>query len=230
MAVIEQRQPDDAGQGQWLSYTTSSSAPPVWTTTTTNAWVPSSYTTETGWVTSYTTTTECDCDWVTITTSSSWCPTPIIIVTQTPTTTSLIPIVTTSPASAIVVDHRSHGLSPGAVGGIVVGVFFGVLLLFLLCLCCFRSFWGGRRRRRYGSDSSSSSSSDRPRRKPPIVIMDPYPRRPEANLTFVGGGNYPGTRVMVTKTQKIFIRPPPTRQVRTVRESRREKIVVVEDD
>jgi hypothetical protein len=130
------------------------------------------------------------------------------------------------------VDHHNHGLSPGAVGGIVVGVFFGVLLLFLLCICCFRNFrGGGGRRRRYGSDTSSSSSSDRPRRKPPIVIMDPYPRRPEANLTFVGGGNYPGTRVMVTKTQKIFIRPPPTRQVRTVRESKRtEKIVVVEED
>ena len=108
-----------------------------------------------------------------------------------------------------------------------MGAFFGVLLLLLLCICCLRIF---RRRRRYGSDTSSSSSG-RPRRKAPVVVIDPYPRRPEANLTFVGGGNYPGTRVMVTKTQKTFIRPLPTKQVRTVRETRKtEKVVVIDDD
>lgn len=211
--AIEQRDP-----GQWLSYTTTT--PEVWTTT--SEWIPPSVTTQTGWITSYTTTTDCDCDWET-TTSSSWCPTPIIV---TPTTTSLIPIVTT-PSNVIVVDHESHGLSPGAVGGIVVGVFFGVLLLFLLCICFFTS-WG--RRRHYGSDTSSTSSHHR-RRKPPVIIIDPYPRRPEANLTFVGGGNYPGTRVMVTKTQKTFIRPTPIKQMRTIRETRRtEKIRIIDDD
>ncbi|EXJ73892.1 uncharacterized protein A1O5_03654 [Cladophialophora psammophila CBS 110553] len=226
MPVIEQRAPGQGSvypavvesttaQSQWLSYT--STTEQAWATTSTpEGWV-TSYTTQTGWISSYTTTTDCNCEW-----PSS---TPIIV---TPTTTSVIPVQTTTPAGVIVVDHSQHGLSPGAVGGIVLGVFFGVLLLFLLCLCCFRNYRG---RKYYASDSSSSSSSHSPRRKPPVVIIDPYPNRPEANLTFVGGGNYPGTRVMVTKTQKIFIRPPPVRQVRTVRQTRRaEKIVVVEED
>jgi len=220
MPVIEQRHPEPIpGQDEWISYTSTTAQ--GWTTTSQPEWT-TSYTTQTGWVTSYTTTTNCDCDWEP-TTTSSWCPTPIIV---TPTTTSLIPIVTT-PSNVIVVDHEDHGLSPGAVGGIIVGVFFGVLLLLLLCICFFRIF---RSRRHYGSDTSSSSSHRRPR-KPPIVIIDPYPRRPAANLTFVGGGNYPGTRVMISKTQKTFIRPTPIKQIRTIKETRRtEKITVVEDD
>jgi hypothetical protein len=217
MSELEHRDPGQ--DGQWISYTTST--PEIWTTT--SQWIPPSYTTETGFVTSYTTTTECDCDEWTTPTTSSWCETPIIVP---PTTTAPFPVVTT-PSEVIVVDHHSHGLSPGAVGGIVIGAFFGALLLFLLCICCLTPY--GRRRRYYGSDSSSTSSHRR--RKPPVVIIDPYPRRPEANLTFVGGGNYPGTRVMVTKTQKTFIRPPPVKQIRTIRETRRtEKIRIIEDD
>ncbi|KIW27732.1 uncharacterized protein PV07_07442 [Cladophialophora immunda] len=243
MPLIEQRSPGQdsvypavvestTAQSQWISDTSTteqewatSTPEQEWSTSTPEGWA-TSYTTQTGWITSYTTTTDCDCDWEYSTTSSSWCPTPIIV---TPTTTSLVPFQTTSPAGVIVVDHHNHGLAPGVVGGIVLGVFFGVLLLVLLCICCFRNYYRGRRY--YAGSSSSSSSSHSRHRKPPVVVMDPYPNRRDANLTFVGGGNYPGTRVMVTKSQKIFIRPPPVRQVRTVRETRRShKVVVVEDD
>ncbi|OAL39582.1 hypothetical protein AYO20_00979 [Fonsecaea nubica] len=242
MPLIQQRSPDPqsewspvvqttTAQTEWESWTSVSQQ--VWSTSTpAQEWTTSSYeewatswSTQSGWITSYTATTDCACEWV-VTSSSSWCPTPIVV---TPTTTSLIPIETT-PAGVIVVDDHDHqGLAPGVVGGIVLGAFFGVLLLVLLCICWFRSY---RPRRYYAgsSSSSSSSSSHSRRRKPPVVVIDPYPRRPAANLTFVGGGNYPGTRVMVTKTQKTFVRPPPVRQVRTVRHTRRaQKIVVVED-
>ena len=219
MPVIEDRDPAPIPRPQDVWISTTSTPVEVWTTTSQAEWA-TSYTTETGFITSYTTTTDCNCDYEP-TTTSSWCPTPIIV---TPTT-DVYPIVTT-PSNVIVVDHHGHGLSPAAVGGIIVGAFFGVLLLLLLCICFFRITRG---RRRYGSDTSSPSPHRR--RKPPIVIIDPYPRRPAANLTFVGGGNYPGTRVMVTKTQKTFVRPPPTRQVRTIRETRRtEKIRIVDDD
>jgi len=223
MSVLEQRTPEmevavevARRQDQWISYT---STPQVWTPTTQAVWT--SYTTPVGWVTSYTTTTDCDCEYEP-TTTSSWCPTPIIV---TPTTASIIPIVTTTPASVIVVDHHHHGLSPGAVGGIVIGAFFGVLLLLLLCIGCFRAFRG---RGSYGSDTSSIT--DRRRRRERVIITDPYRRRPDANLTFVGGGNYPGTRVMISKTQKTFIRPTPVKQMRTFRETRTEKIRIIDDD
>lgn len=130
----------------------------------------------------------------------------------------------------MVVDHDHGGLSPGVVGAIVIGSFFGLLLLILLCVCCFRIF---RRRPYYGGGSDSSSETDhrRPGRRPPrrVIVIQPYPNRPQANLTFVGGGNYPGTRVMVTKSQKIFIRPSPVARVRTEQRTvrRTDKVEIV---
>ena len=224
MSQIEQRDPEP--QGQWITETSNTPQPQPTTQAQWTTPVVPVTTTPYGWTTSYTVTTDCNCDYEPPTTSSTYCLTPIIV---TPTTPNVIPIVTT-PANVVVVNHGSGGgLSPGAVGGIVVGVFFGVLLLFLLCICLFSAFF---RPRYYGSDSSSTSSRDRrPRPKHPIVIVDPYPRRPTANLTFVGGGNYPGTRVMITKTQKTFVRPPSVKQVRTFRETRRtEKIRIIDDD
>ena len=126
--------------------------------------------------------------------------------------------------------HENDGLAPGVIGGIVIGAFFGFLLLVLLLICCFRIFTGGGGG--YDSDSDTSSHRHRRRRRR-IVPIDPYPLRPDANLTFVGGGNQRETKVVITKTQRYFIRPTTTviREPRAVRtkETRRERIIVVGD-
>ncbi|KAK5205806.1 hypothetical protein LTR47_010164 [Exophiala xenobiotica] len=124
-----------------------------------------------------------------------------------------------SPSEVIVVHHNKGGLSPGAVGGIVIGVFFGVLLLFLLCIFCFRA---RRRNAYYADDESSEDSRDRHRPRP----VDPYGGRP---MTFVGGGNQRETKVVITKSQRVFVRPPPAKRERIER-IRRERMVVVDDD
>jgi hypothetical protein len=213
MPALEARQPDG---GSWISYTTTTTPVP-WTPT--SQWTsptPTTFaqwqtpSTTYGWITSYTTETDCECN--------EW-----EYTTPLPTTT-ILPIETSTPSEVIVVDHHNHGLSPGIVGAIVIGAFFGTLLLFLLCICCFR-IW--RQNRYEGSDTSSASSHRRRRR---TVIIDPYPRRPEANLTFVGGGNYPGTRVMVSKSTKTFVRPSPVKQMRTIRETRRTEKIIIDDD
>ncbi|KAK5189333.1 hypothetical protein LTR92_010661 [Exophiala xenobiotica] len=125
----------------------------------------------------------------------------------------------TFPSEVIVVHHNKGGLSPGAVGGIVIGVFFGVLLLFLLCIFCFRA---RRRNAYYADDESSEDSRDRHRPRP----VDPYGGRP---MTFVGGGNQRETKVVITKSQRVFVRPPPAKRERIER-IRRERMVVVDDD
>lgn len=109
----------------------------------------------------------------------------------------------------------------------MIGAFFGFFLLVLLLICCFRIFRGGGG----GDDDSDTSSQLRRRRRRRIVPLDPYPLRPDANLTFVGGGNQRETKVVITKTQRYFIRPQPAviRQTRTVRATRKERIVVVGD-
>jgi len=127
--------------------------------------------------------------------------------------------VTTSPSEGIVVHHNNGGLSPGAVGGIVIGAFFGVLLLFLLCIFCFRA---RRRNAYYVDDESSEDSRDRHRPRP----VDPYGGRP---MTFAGGGNQRETKVVITKSQRMFVRPPPAKRERIER-IRRERMVVVDED
>jgi hypothetical protein len=48
-------------------------------------------------------------------------------------------------------------------------------------------------------------------------------------MTFVGGGNQRETKVVITKSQRVFVRPPPARRERVER-IRRERMVVVDDD
>jgi len=108
------------------------------------------------------------------------------------------------------------------VGAIVIGAFFGVLLLFLLCLWCIRV----NRRPYYAEDDDSEDSRSRERRRRPRPV-DPYPGREGATMTFVGGGNHPETRVVVTRTQRMFVRPASARRVETIR---KERVVVIEED
>ena len=167
-----------------------------------------------GWATTNAWTTS----WTTQTTIST-----IVVPPCTTTTTPVVPVITTSPAAVVVIHHNSGGgLSPGAVGGIILGVFFGVFLLFLLCIFCFRSW----RRSYYVDDSSTDSHSSHHRRRPRPI--DPYPDRPGATLTFLGGGNRPETKVVITKSQRVFIRPARFTEERTIRT--KERVVVVEDE
>lgn len=114
--------------------------------------------------------------------------------------------------------HSGGGLSPGAVGGIVIGAFFGVFLLFLLCIFCLRA----RRRNAYYVDDESSEDSRRRRPRP----VDPYGGR---GMTFVGGGNQRETKVVITKSQRMFVRPPPAKRER-IETYRKERMVVVDED
>lgn len=177
-------------------------------------------TSTTGWTTFKTiTTAHCAC-----TTTSAG---PIII-----TTTTLTSSTKSTAAAAVTqwVHHEDDGLAPGVIGGIVIGAFFGFLLLVLLLICCFRILTGGGGQ---DSDSDTSSHHSRRRRRKRIVPIDPYPDRPDANLTFLGGGNQRDTKVVITRTQRYFVRPQPAvlREERTVRtkQTRRERVVIVGD-
>ncbi|KAJ9499320.1 hypothetical protein H2202_004903 [Exophiala xenobiotica] len=79
-----------------------------------------------------------------------------------------------------------------------------------------------RRNAYYADDESSEDSRDRHRPRP----VDPYGGRP---MTFVGGGNQRETKVVITKSQRVFVRPPPAKRERIER-IRRERMVVVDDD
>ena len=151
------------------------------------------------------------------------------------TTTTKYPHTTTSAAAVLPPpNHDDSGLAPGVIGGIVIGAFFGLILLVLLCIFCFRAARSGRR-----YDDLSPASSPSPRRRRPRP-HNPYPNRPEANLTFVGGGNRRETKVVMTQSSRYFVRPPPNvrlsrpaprppppvKETRRVT-SRRERIVVV---
>lgn len=151
-----------------------------------------------------------------------------------PSTSTKYPHTTTTAAAIIHPPDNDSGLAPGVIGGIVIGAFFGLLLLVLLCIFCFRAARSGRR-----YDDLSPASSPSPRRRRPRP-HNPYPHRPEANLTFVGGGNRRETKVVMTQTSRYFVRPPPgvrvtrpaprppppVKETRRVT-SRRERIVVV---
>lgn len=188
----------------WTSQTTT----PTETPCTTSSIIPV-------WTTS--TTTPC----TTTTTPIWWSSTPCTttLITTTPCSvciTTLAPAVTTNPSEVVVAQHNNGGLSPGVVGAIVIGVFFGVLLLALICIWCFRA---ARSRAYYDEDDESEVSRTRPPRP-----IDPYPGR---GMTFVGGGSHPETKVVITRSQRMFVRPPQSRRVETIR---RERVVVVEED
>ncbi|KAI1625590.1 hypothetical protein EDD37DRAFT_310386 [Exophiala viscosa] len=241
MSDLEVRSPGEETTTVWALASTTDN----WDTTTTTAWALASTdnwdtTTTTAWALAstngWTTTTETPC------TTSTWSTTTSCTTTTTPywttSTTSCTTTTTTaskttehcglcgdstntapatytnSAGQVVAVTHHKAGLSPGIVGAIVIGVFFGVLLLALLCIFCFRR---ARSRAYYEEDDESEDS----RRRPPRPI-DPYGGRP---MTFVGGGDRPETKVVITRQQRMFVRPPARRV-----ETRRERVVVVEDD
>jgi len=242
MSNLEIRSPGEETTTVWALASTND-----WDTTTTTAWALASTnnwdtTTTTAWALAstggWTTTTETPCTTSTWTSTSTPCTTTTTPYWTTSTTscttttttaasktsehcglcgdsTNTAPATYTNSAGQVVaVTHHKAGLSPGIVGAIVIGVFFGVLLLALLCIFCFRR---ARSRAYYEEDDESEDS----RRRPPRPV-DPYGGRP---MTFVGGGDRPDTKVVITRQQRMFVRPPARRV-----ETRRERVVVVEDD
>ncbi|KAK4937562.1 hypothetical protein LTR10_021854 [Elasticomyces elasticus] len=189
-----------------------------WDTTTTTAWALAS---TNGWATTTPCTTS---SWITSTTKPCTTTSTTSCTTTTSSTTTRCGLCGDSRATAapatytnsngqvVAVKHDNGGLAPGIVGAIVIGVFFGILLIALLCIFCFRA---ARSRAYYEEDDDSEDS----RRRPPRPI-DPYGGRP---MTFVGGGSRPETKVVITRQQRMFVRPPVAR-------TRRERVVVVEED
>jgi hypothetical protein len=82
----------------------------------------------------------------------------LVIVTATSSPTTTVPFLAPVATGANITltgaeSSNSHGLSAGAIAGIVIGVIAGLALLSLLCLfCCARTIWvalfGGRKKRR----------------------------------------------------------------------------------